>query len=134
MRLIDKTTIKFIIVGVINTLIGTGVMFIMYNIFNFGYWYSSVANYVVGSIVSYVLNKYITFNSKSKSIKEVIYFIINISVCYLLAYGLAKPFTHWCLNFATKTIQDNVAMLIGMCLFIVLNYIGQRYFVFNKKD
>lgn len=27
MKLIDKTTIKFILVGIVNTLVGTGVMF-----------------------------------------------------------------------------------------------------------
>ena len=30
MKLIDKTTIKFILVGIVNTLVGTGVMFLMY--------------------------------------------------------------------------------------------------------
>lgn len=51
-KLIDITTIKFLIVGVINTLVGTGVMFVLYNFFSVSYWISSAANYVVGSIVS----------------------------------------------------------------------------------
>ena len=59
-KLIDITTIKFLIVGVINTLVGTGVMFVLYNFFSVSYWISSAANYVVGSIVSYFLNKYFT--------------------------------------------------------------------------
>ena len=32
MKLIDKTTIKFILVGIVNTLVGTGDMFLMYNL------------------------------------------------------------------------------------------------------
>lgn len=34
---LDFTTIKFIIVGIINTVVGTSVMFILYNIFSVGY-------------------------------------------------------------------------------------------------
>ncbi len=54
----DKTFLKFIIVGVINTIVGAGVMFALYNIFHFSYWVSSIMNYVTGSIVSFFLNKY----------------------------------------------------------------------------
>ena len=61
MKLIDKTTIKFILVGIVNTLVGTGVMFLMYNLLHASYWISSASNYIIGSIVSYVLNKYFTF-------------------------------------------------------------------------
>lgn len=49
----DITTIKFLMVGVINTLVGTGVMFVFYNVFGLSYWISSASNYIVGSIVSY---------------------------------------------------------------------------------
>ena len=57
-KLLDKTFLKFIAVGVVNTFIGTAVMFSFYNCFHFNYWISSAANYIVGSIVSYFLNIY----------------------------------------------------------------------------
>lgn len=91
MKLIDKTTFKFILVGIVNTIVGTSVMFLMYNVANFNYWISSASNYVIGSIVSYLLNKYFTFQNKEKSLKMVLKFIVNISICYLIAYGVAKP-------------------------------------------
>lgn len=130
-KLIDITTIKFLIVGVINTLVGTGVMFVLYNFFSVSYWISSAANYVVGSIVSYFLNKYFTFQNKEKSLKQMIRFIVNIAVCYLAAYGAAKPLISWSLSDINEKVQGNVAMLAGMCLFVVLNYFGQRWFVFQ---
>ena len=86
----DKTFLKFIIVGIINTAVGAGVMFALYNIFNCSYWISSIMNYVVGSVVSFFLNKYFTFKSRHFSFKEVIYFILNIAVCFFIAYGAAK--------------------------------------------
>ena len=64
LKFFDITTIKFLMVGVINTLVGTGLMFILYNVFSVNYWISSASNYIVGSIVSYFLNKYFTFQNK----------------------------------------------------------------------
>lgn len=132
-KLIDITTIKFLIVGVINTLVGTSVMFFLYNILHAGYWIASAANYVIGSIVSYFLNKHFTFQNKEKSFGMVLRFVLNISVCYLLAYGLAKPFVYYILGGGSKNTRENIAMLVGMCLFVVFNYIGQRFIVFTKN-
>lgn len=129
---IDWVTIKFLIVGVINTLVGTSVMFLFYNVFHVGYWVASALNYIVGSIVSFFLNKYFTFKSEEKSLGEVLRFIINITVCYILAYGIAKPCVHSLLGGYSLTVRDNAAMLAGMCLFVVLNYIGQRFLVFRR--
>lgn len=132
-KLIDKTTIKFLFVGVINTLVGTSVMFLAYNLLGLGYWISSAANYIIGSIVSYFLNKYFTFENKERSAGQVVKFVVNISCCYLVAYGVAKPFVHMLLDGFSVTIRDNGAMLVGMCLFVGLNYLGQRFFVFRSK-
>lgn len=132
-KLFDKTFWKFIIVGVANTLFGTAVMFICYNVFHLSYWISSVSNYIFGSILSYFLNKYFTFQSNDNSVKGILKFVLNISVCYLLAYGIARPLTMQVLSKCSSTIQDNIAMLVGMCLFVALNYIGQRFFVFRTE-
>lgn len=131
---LDITTIKFLMVGVVNTLVGTGLMFILYNIFSVNYWISSASNYIVGSIVSYFLNKYFTFRNKERSWKQIVSFVINITVCYLIAYGAAKPVVSWIFSGFHERIQGNLSMLAGMCLFVVLNYLGQRLFVFRKKD
>ncbi|MDO4555770.1 MAG: GtrA family protein [Lachnospiraceae bacterium] len=131
-KLIDKTTIKFLFVGVINTFVGTGVMFLCYNLFELSYWISSAANYVVGSVVSYLLNKYFTFQNKDRSLKIVFKFILNIALCYFIAYGAAKPLVRMALSGYSVKVQDNGAMLVGMCLFVCLNYLGQRYFAFRK--
>ncbi|MBS6162539.1 MAG: GtrA family protein [Clostridiales bacterium] len=133
-KIFDIMTLKFILVGIVNTLVGTGVMFLLYNVFHTGYWIASASNYIVGSVVSYFLNKYFTFQNKEKSVRMVILFILNISICYLLACGLAKPCAMALLSGVSQGIQENVAMLIGMGLFIILNYFGQRFLVFKKKE
>lgn len=131
---LDFTTIKFIIVGIINTVVGTSVMFILYNIFSVGYWMSSAANYIIGSIVSYFLNKYFTFQNREKSFKQIILFVINISLCYLIAYGVAKPMVAFILNQYNEKIQGNISMLVGKGLFVILNYFGQRLVVFRQSE
>lgn len=133
-KFIDATFGKFILVGIVNTLVGTTVMFVAYNALHFNYWVSSALNYIVGSIVSYFLNKYFTFQNKEKSAKQVVTFIINITICYLLAYGLAKPVVSWVLSGQTKKMQENLSMLFGMGAFVVFNYFGQRMFVFKKGE
>ena len=131
----DASFFRFILVGIINTLFGTAIMFVFYNVFHFGYWFSSASNYVLASILSYFLNKYYTFQKRGSDIRSVVRFIVNISLCYLLAYGIAKPLMVWMLSGVEQSIQENIAMLTGMLLFVGFNYIGQRFFVFNdKKD
>ena len=132
-KLFDRTFWKFILVGIANTIVGTGIMFLFYNVFHFSYWISSASNYIFGSILSYFLNKFFTFNNKATAKETLPRFIINISLCYLLAYGLAKPLAMRLLSGMTLTVQENVAMLAGMCLFVGFNYLGQRFFVFKDK-
>ena len=134
MKIIDKTTIKFVLVGIINTAVGTAVMFVLYNLFCANYWFASAMNYVVGSIVSYFLNKYFTFQNSEKSFKQVMRFIVNITICYLVAYGIAKPAVRFVLSGCSINIQENVAMLAGMCIFVGLNYVGQRFVVFRNGE
>lgn len=131
-NMLDITFWKFVLVGIVNTLVGTGVMFAAYNLLHLTYWVSSASNYVVGSIVSYFLNKYFTFQNKERSWKQLGMFVINITICYLLAYGMAKPVVSRILHDQSKSVQENLSMLVGMGAFVVFNYVGQRLVVFKK--
>lgn len=129
----NLTFVRFIIVGIINTIVGMSVMFILYNLFDCSYWLSSAANYIVGSIVSYVLNRSFTFHSHERQWKSILKFAINIVICYLLAYGVAKPIVYYLMsNYAVRT-QGNVALMVGSIIFVLLNYFGQKKFVFKKS-
>lgn len=132
-----KEIVKFGFVGVMNTIIGTAVMFFAYNVLHCGYWLSSALNYVIGSVFSYFANKYFTFKSQKRSAKEVFRFALNIIVCYLLAYGIAEPLITrmgiWLKVGWEENILEQIAMLVGMCLFVGFNFIGQKIFVFGRK-
>lgn len=134
-RIMSLEQSRFIMVGIMNTLIGMAAMFIAYNVFHLGYWLSSAMDYIIGSIFSYFANKHFTFKSEKKSAGEIVRFAINIVVCYFAAYSIAKPVvvsalekTGW-----SVSVMEQISMLFGMCIFVVLNYFGQKYFVFRKK-
>ena len=132
LSLVDQKLLRFIIVGCINTVVGTAIMFGLYNLASCSYWVSSAANYILTSILSFFLNKFFTFQNKEKSIGQVVRFAVNIAVCYLLAYGMAKPVVSWILHSQSKSVQENLSMLVGMGAFVVFNYVGQRLVVFKK--
>ncbi len=134
LSLFDAKLLRFLIVGVINTLVGTAIMFGLYNLAHCSYWVSSAANYILTSILSFFLNKYFTFQNKEQSLSQVLRFVINIAVCYGLAYGIAKPLCRALLANASVSVRDNVSMLVGMVLFTGLNYLGQRFFAFKSKE
>ena len=62
-------------------------------------------------------------------------FALNIIVCYLIAYSLALPLTRYALQsmHLSKPIVENVAMLVGTVLFMVINYLGQKFFAFKRS-
>ena len=133
-KIFDPSMLRFLLVGVVNTLVGAGVMFLLYNLAGCSYWLSSAANHIVGGVVSYFLNKYYTFKNTERSWRQVLRFALNVAVCWLLAYGIAKPLALRLLAGFDEKIQTNAAMLAGLCLYTALNYFGQRFFAFRTKE
>jgi putative flippase GtrA len=129
----DKTFFKFIIVGTINTLVGSALIFILYNVTEIGYWLSSGISYILVSILSFFLNKYFTFKVNEWNLFMIATFFICIAVCYVIAYGIAKPAMNYFLRNSPLKIRENAALVTGICLFTGLNYLGQRFVVFRSK-
>ena len=135
MKALFKQVVSFGIIGVLNTIIGTAIMFGCYNLLGLNYWISSAANYFFGSLFSYFMNKRFTFKVKENDPRYVIRFALNITVCYLLAYGIAKRAVTMLLQSRgiADNVIDNIAMLTGMVLFVGFNFIGQKLFVFRDQ-
>ncbi|MBQ8467432.1 MAG: GtrA family protein [Prevotella sp.] len=134
-RYFDRSFITFLAVGVVNTLFGTAIMLVLYNVFGCSYWVSSFFDYFLGSILSYFLNKHFTFHYHGSDWRSMVRFTVNIVVCYVLAYSLALQLTRFALEsmHLSKTIVENIAMLVGTGLFMVINYMGQKFYAFAKK-
>lgn len=134
-KFFDLKLVKFLAVGVLNTVFSAVVMFLLYNLAGFGYWGSSAASYLLGAVLSYVLNKKFTFQNEDAVWKTALKFAVNVAVCYLLAYSLAQPAVTWLLSSMKleQKIVEQAAMLAGMALYTLFNYVGQRFFAFRQN-
>lgn len=124
--------IHFGIVGVCNTLLGWGIMAVLYNLIKLNYWFSTGISYFIGSVFSYYANGKLTFKVEKKDKWLPLRFAVNILICYLIAFGVAKPIVKQLLKNQPVAVMDNVAMVLGMCIFVGLNFFGQKLFVFRK--
>lgn len=138
--------LNFGIVGVFNTIAGYILVLVFFNVWHWNYWVASGTSYVIGSIFSYFANKKLTFQVEGNSWKLALKFAGNIAFCYVAAYSIAKPLARNVmrrflpeltrqignlLHMETRAVEENAAILVGMGLFIILNFIGQKFFVFK---
>ncbi len=131
--LLNTEAVKFMAVGAVNTLFGTAVMFLCYNAAGMNYWFSSAMNYILGSILSFFLNKYFTFSHKGHTLAAALKFTVSISICYLLAYAPVKFVIRELMADFSPDIQENAALGAGAVIFVVLNFLMQKFFVFRTK-
>lgn len=73
--IIDKKLAKYLCVGILNTIVGFGIIFLLM-FFGVNPEISNLIGYAIGIIFSYVMNKFFTFESKNRSKKEFIKFIL----------------------------------------------------------
>ena len=76
---------KFLLVGVLNTLVGDGLSYLLINVTDIGMWRATAVPTALASVMSYFLNKHFTFKNTEKGWKPAFRFAVNIAVCYLLA-------------------------------------------------
>lgn len=144
----DEKMWKFLLVGILNTVVGYGLTYLFLNVFHWGFWLSTIGSYVLASVMSYFLNRYFTFRYEGETLGSVLRFALNIAVCYLASHGLARligpAFFRWFLGilpdglnrFLARLFADpvtNLTALLAMCFFVVFNYLGQRFFAFREK-
>ena len=129
-RLFDVSMLKFLLVGVGNTLLSTVLMFALEGL---GYWPSTAIAYVAGAVMSFFLNKRFTFHSDEVLWKAAVKFAVNVAVCYVVGYGLARLVMGALspLNPLPAIWWERLSKLVGMGLYTVLNYFGQRFFAFK---
>ena len=129
-KLFDVSMLKFLLVGVGNTLLSTVLMFALEGL---GYWPSTAIAYVAGAVMSFFLNKRFTFHSDEVLWKAAVKFAVNVAVCYVVGYGLARLVMGALspLNPLPAIWWERLSKLVGMGLYTVLNYFGQRFFAFK---
>ena len=132
-KFLDASIWKFLLVGVGNTLLS---MVLMFALEGLGYWPSTAIAYVAGAVMSFFLNRSFTFRSQETMGRSAVKFALNVAVCYLAAYGIAQPVMELLPQpvFVPAIWWERLTKLVGMGLYTVLNYFGQRFFAFRKKN
>ena len=75
-----------------------------------------------------------TNQNQEKSFSQVVLFIVNLALCYFASYLCAKKAIYALLVAYSEIVRGNISLLCGMCLYTALNYFGQRFVVFKKKN
>lgn len=129
--------IRFLFVGVLNTIVGFGITSLVYLCFGIKLFskeeipvipmiVGTLSGQVIGTIHSYFWNKYFTFRVKEKSGAEFLRFVLVYVLQYLLSLGLTALFNLWITIPALVTV-------ITILVCTVLSYIGHNFFSFRKK-
>ena len=120
----NKQFIKFVIVGIINTIVGYGTYGILIY-FNVYYLIANTISTIIGVTNSYILNTRITFRDSKKDIKTPIKFVSVYIVSYIIGtlnlILLIKYFN----------VNSYIAGLFNIGVTTIISYFGHKLFSFK---
>lgn len=129
--------IKFIAVGVINTLVTLVVIFVL-KYCKVNPWVANAAGYVAGVINSFLWNKKWVFKSAGRNGMEVVRFAVGFLLCYgiqlLCTWFLTVPMQLGAIEWEVLGVTFTgyaVATLFGMCVYTISNFIFNRVVTFK---
>lgn len=127
MIIINILYYRFIISGILNTLIGYSAFLISLNILNLNSELCNLISYVLAIICSYMLNNFFVFKYKKNDIKTIILFIFSFMLSYVCNFIVFKVLID--VIFLRPEFAQIFAMIVYTISFFTLN----RYLVFFKK-
>jgi putative flippase GtrA len=135
-KILAMQLIRFAIIGVINTLVGMGISLLMLNFLRLSQWPATAIGYLIGSVVSFFLNRRFTFNYKKRDAMQIARFAVNIIVCYFISNSAAKPLVIYLLSDKTisEKLANNIVTITANIIFVLLNFLGQKFFAFRDKE
>lgn len=117
--------LRFGFVGVLNTIVGYGSYYIFIRL-NIYYILASVASQIIGMTHSYIWNKFFTFKSNKKSVKEAIKFTCVALSTYFINLLLLMMFVE------VYYMEKALAGFISMIIVTILSFLGHKFISFNK--
>lgn len=119
--------IKYLFVGVANTLVGLGTIYLAMYFLRLEIVQANALGYSVGILLSFALNKAWTFNSNDHVIYSFLRYLLVLAVAYIanLATVLFSN-SHFGLN-------PYVAQALGIIPYTAIGFMGSRYFAFRTQ-
>jgi len=119
--------VRFGAVGVLNTAIGLGTIYLLQIGLDQDYRFASAVGYTLGIINSFVLNRIWTFKSSDARVaRQGARFLMAAGACWLVQLGFLIAMVEG------LQIHENAAQPIGMVLYTGMNYLANRLFVFRN--
>ena len=122
MNKINKEINKFLISGLSAVFTDLFVYYILLNFLSSDL--SKGISFIIGSIVAFILNKYWTFRKPKKSYNE----MIKFGILYSLTLSLNILTNKIILDYTNIIFAS---FLIATAISTILNFIGQKWWVFN---
>lgn len=143
-KMVDRAFVLYLIVGVLNFILCTALMFFLFNAWGVSEHISPVVNYGLGSLIWYWGCKYLIFPNSKTGLQQIVRFGIDVLICYVISYYWIAPIVSeyalrsemiygWFTFGGGAKVEANCEMAIGALVYALLNYFGQRYFVFTDR-
>lgn len=120
--------IRYLLVGVVNTLVGLGTIYFAMYFLGMRIAFANAAGYLVGILVSFILNRNWTFGSQGPVAPSFLRFLLVLVVGYV-ANLVTVLFVHTRLE-----LNAYVAQAIGIVPYTAIGFLGSRYFVFGTHQ
>ncbi|MBD1381757.1 GtrA family protein [Metabacillus arenae] len=134
LKQMDNSFFRFLLVGIINTVFGLSTIFFLMKVCHLSYWVSTFTGNAAGGVLSFLLNRSFTFESQTSFKKGLPRFVIVVFSCYFVAFSGGEYAAIWLkkiLDLIPVLTHDILAVLVGTLLYTLLNFLGQKYFVFK---
>ena len=145
-RIVDRTMVYYLIIGILNFIVCTGIMFLLFNLCGLSEHLAPLVNYGLGSVIWYLSCKYLLFRGHASTWQQLLRFVIEVLACDAVSYYIAAPLLSDVLlrsgsvrdffsfgGTEAEMIEGNCEMTVGAIFYAILNYFGQRYFVFSDR-
>lgn len=131
--------VKYCIVGVLNTLVTFGVIYLCKSLFGWNLYLSNALGYICGVINSFLCNKQWVFHSKGRLHHEAVKFLLGFALCYALQFWVVWMLTEsdfGSLEFAICGIVLSgygIATILGNVVYTLANFVYNRVFTFSDR-
>ncbi len=130
--------IKYCIVGVLNTLVTLGVIYLCKSMLGWNLYVSNALGYIAGVTNSF-FNKQWTFRSKGSYRREAVRFLVGFGICYALQFVLVwmltqSDFGDFDFRFFGIVISGyGIATLLGNVVYTLANFVYNRLVTFRDR-
>ena len=125
-NLITLELMKYIAIGIFNTAWGYALIFFFMYIINMNAFLSNAITYTIGIIVTYTLNRKLTFKSTGGKCSEIIRFFIVFIISYI-----GNLTTLYLLINYTQT-HEAIAQIIASFVYMGFSFPLCKFYVYRK--